>query len=223
MTKTNDARTRIVLVDDHKLMREGIRRLLLEYPDLELVGEAASADEAVEIVALCTPKIVIMDIHLPGMNGIDASARILERFPATKVVVLSGDADLVTVRRGLQVGISGYVTKGNSPEELLRAIRDAASGRVYLSPEIASIVVQDYMKEVVHRAPADQHGSPLSTRDRTLLQMVAEGKRNKEIASALGVEVGSVETYRSRLMKKLNCATPAELTRYAIREGIISP
>jgi DNA-binding NarL/FixJ family response regulator len=208
----------VLLVDDHQMMREGLRRMLLEQPGLRVVGEAANGRTALEQVRATKANVVVMDVHLPGENGIEVSERILAECPGTKIVVLSADADLALVRRALQAGISGYLTKNAPPEDMVRAIREAMDQRLYLAQEVAAVVVQDYMKLVVNRsAPAK---SELTARARQLLKLVAEGKRNKEIADAMQVGVKSVETYRSRLMRKLNCASPADLTRYAIREGI---
>jgi DNA-binding NarL/FixJ family response regulator len=209
---------RILLVDDHQMLREGVRRMLAEQPGFRVIGEAASSQAALDQVRMATPDVVVMDIHLPGEGGIETSARILAEFPEVRIVVLSADMALATVQRALHVGVSAYITKNGTPEEMGRAIREAMDRRVFLSPEVASVVVDDYMKLVVHRsAPAKP---ALSERERTLLQLVAAGKRNKEIAEALQVGVKSVETYRSRLMKKLGCASTNELTRYAIREGL---
>ena len=212
---------KVLLVDDHPMMREGVRRILAEQTGIRVVGEAASSQTALTQVQLERPDVVVMDIHLPGDDGIEISERILGTFPGTKIVVLSADMDLATVQRALQVGVSGYVAKNSPPEEIVRAIREAVDQRVHLSPEIAAVVVQDYMKQVVQRsAPLKP---TLTERERLLLKLVAEGRRNKEIAEMLQIGAKSVETYRSRLMRKLNCASTAELTRYAIREGITTP
>lgn len=212
---------RIVLVDDHQLMREGVRRILAEQAGIQVVGEAASCEAALEQVRAANPDLVIMDIHLPGEGGIESSAKILAEFPGVKLVVLSADTDLATVQKALEVGVSGYITKTGPPEELSKAIRAAMDERVHLSQDVAEVVLRDYMKMVVGR---DQTAKPVLTdRERLLLKLVAEGKRNKEIAEALQVGVNSVETYRSRLMRKLNCGSAAELIRYGIREGYATP
>jgi DNA-binding NarL/FixJ family response regulator len=212
---------RIVLVDDHQMMREGVRRMLSEQPGMQVVGEAASGEAALEQVRATNPDLVIMDIHLPGEGGIESSARILAEFPGVKLVVLSADTELATVQKALQVGVSGYITKAGSPVELIKAVQAAMDERVHLSQEVAEVVVQDYMKMVVGRS---EPAKPVLTdRERLLLKLVAEGKRNKEIAEALRVGTNSVETYRSRLMRKLNCRSAAELIRYGIREGYAAP
>lgn len=211
---------KILLVDDHQMMREGLRLLLKNQQGLTVVGEAANGQAALELARLHAPDLVVMDIHLPGEDGIAVSRRILAEFPQIRIIVLSSDPDLALVHQALQAGISGYITKENSPEELTRAIQAAMDHRSYLCPEVASVVLEDYMKTLVAKpGPAKPQ---LTERERQLLKLVAGGKRNKEIAEELGTGVKSVETYRSRLMKKLGCGSTADLTRYAIREGIVS-
>jgi two-component system, NarL family, response regulator NreC len=214
----NPTTIKIFLVDDHRLMREGVRALLTGHPTLRVVGEAGSRSTALEQIRALQPDVVVMDIHLPGENGIEISAQLLAEFPHTKIIILSGDTELATVQKALQVGVSGYLTKNDPPEEIVCAINAVMDQRIHLCPEVAAIVAADYVKVVVnHSAPAKP---VLSERELLLLKLVAEGKRNKEIADALQVTAKSVETYRSRLMHKLNCNSAAELTRYALREGI---
>jgi DNA-binding NarL/FixJ family response regulator len=212
---------RVLLVDDHQMMREGVRRLLNEHPEFCVVGEAATGPAAFDQVQATQPDVVLMDIHLPGKNGIEVSEQLHRDFPAVKVVILSADIDIATVQKALQAGVAGYLAKNAQPDELVRAIRDAADERVYLCQEVAAAVVQDYMKLVVNRSPEPE--PVLTERERLLLKLVAEGKRNQEIADAMSVGTKSVETYRSRLMRKRNFSSVAELTRYAIREGIAQP
>lgn len=217
----NTTEIKILLVDDHRMMREGVRRVLNEQSHLRVLGEANSHAQACELIRASLPDVVVMDIHLPGENGIEISAAILREFPRIKIVILSADADLATVQHALSVGVSGYVTKNDPPENIVRAIQDAMDHRVYLCPAVATLVVQDYLKLKVNRPAPTQ--PELTERERVLLRLVAEGKRNKEIADALQVAAKSVETYRSRLMHKLACGSAAELTRYAIRQGIVTP
>jgi DNA-binding NarL/FixJ family response regulator len=209
---------KILVVDDHQMMRQGLRLLIKEQPDLTVVGEASSCEAALEMTRTLAPQVILMDVHLPGESGIEVSRKILTEFPKIRIIILSADPDLNLVHQALLAGVAGYVTKTNGWEEVLRAIRTVQEFRVYFSPEIASAVVNDY-RDTLNGKPAS--GKPsLSERERLLLKLVAEGKRNKEIALTLDVAVKSVETYRSRLMKKLDCASAADLTRYAIREGI---
>lgn len=209
---------KILLVDNHQMVRQGLRLLIKEQPNMTVVGEASDRKSALEQVRSLSPDLVLMDVHLEGESGIEISRSLLAEFPSLKIIALSGDPDLAVVHDALQAGVSGYITKENSHEELVRAIRTVLDHRLYLSPEVASVVVVDYMK--ILNEPAGLSKPVLTDRERQLLKLVAEGKRNKEIAEVLAVGVKSVETYRSRLMKKLNCASAADLTRYAIREGI---
>ncbi len=211
---------KILLVDDHPMMREGVRRLLGEQAGLRVVGEAASFQTALRQVHATQPDVIVMDIHLPGENGIEISERVLSEFPKIKIVVLSADMDLTTVQRALHAGVSGYISKNASPEEMVRAIHAAVDQRMYLCPESAAVVMKDYLESVIR--PSTPALPALTDRERLLLKLVAEGRRNKEIAAALKVGLKSVETYRSRLMRKVGCASAADLTRYAIREGIAS-
>jgi DNA-binding NarL/FixJ family response regulator len=214
----NHSEIKILLVDDHRLMREGIRAMLLNHSTLRVVGEADSRLSALEQVRAIQPDVVVMDIHLPGENGIEISTQILTEFPRTKIIILSGDIELPSIQKALQIGVTGYLSKNDPPEEIVRAIQDVMDQRVYLCRDVAAIVAQDYVKTVVNQTTP---GKPvLSERELLLLRLIAEGKRNKEIADTLQVTAKSVETYRSRLMHKLNCNSTAELTRYALREGI---
>ncbi|MGC3957100.1 MAG: response regulator transcription factor [Verrucomicrobiota bacterium] len=211
---------KILLVDDHRLLREGLRTLLQQQPGLCVVGEAGESCSAVEQVRTVQPDVVIMDVHLPGENGVEISAQLHTEFPHLKVIILSGDIELTTIKKALQAGVSGYLTKNDPPEEVVRALREVMDHRIHLSPEISGLVAQDYAQTLTHQPPEEKPA--LSERERQLLRLVAEGKRNKEIAETLQVTAKSVETYRSRLMHKLNCNSAAELTRYALREGIAS-
>ncbi len=214
----NHPEIKILLVDDHRLMRDGLRALLLNHPNLRIVGEAGGRRTALEQVRATQPDLVVMDVHLPGENGIEIAAQILAESPRTKIIILSGDTELATIQKALQTGVSGYLTKNDPPEEIIHAIQEVMDHRVHLCREVATIVAQDYARAMVNRAAPEK--PLLSERERHLLRLVAEGKRNKEIADALEVTAKSVETYRSRLMHKLNCNSAAELTRYALREGI---
>jgi len=214
----NAENIRILLVDDHQLMREGVRRLLNEQPGWQVVGEADRGVSALELARTLHPDVVVMDIHLPGQDGVGVSESILQELPGARIVVLSADTELATVKRALQSGVAAYLTKSGPSDELVQAIRAVWGQRVYLCNEVADVMLQDYMKVVVNPKPAKK--PVLTERERLLLKLVAEGKRNKEIAEALQIGLMSAETYRSRLMHKLKCNCTAELIRYAIREGI---
>jgi DNA-binding NarL/FixJ family response regulator len=215
----NIKEVKTLLVDDHAMMRKGLCGLIHERDGVLVVGEAATGPEALQLTRSLAPDVVVMDILLDGENGIELSRQILAEFPSIKIVALSSESHLKLVHEALQAGISAYVIKSSAPEELLRAIATVMDHRIYLCPEVASDVVNDYMNVLgMATIPAKPK---LTDRERQTLKLVAEGKRNKEIAEALKVGVKSVETFRSRLMKKLGCASANELTRYAIREGIV--
>jgi len=213
--------TRILLVEDHPLFARGLRQVIEEEQGMEVVGAASDSREALALVRSAAPDVVVMDIHLDAEDGLEISRQLLAEFPAKKVVVLSGDASLDVVREALQAGVSAYITKADAPAEVARAIRAVLDHRLYLCPKVADLVASDYLKTMAEKTiPASK---PLLTeRENQLLKLVAEGKRNKDIAPLLGIGVKSVETYRGRLMKKLGCASSNELTRYALRHGIAS-
>jgi DNA-binding NarL/FixJ family response regulator len=210
-------RLRLLLIDDHKMVRAGLRSLLQSlYPDATL-AEAGGCPSALEEMAANPPDIVIMDSQLPEIDGIEGTRRILARYPGVKVIILSGDCNASRILGALQAGASAYVVMENSPDELERAIRAVMAGKGYFSPEVAASIAR-YCRE----NPVAPVGStpPLSDREKRILQLIAQGKRSKEMAVLLNVATKSVEVYRSRLMSKLGCASSVELTRFAIREGI---
>ncbi|HLP78401.1 MAG TPA: response regulator transcription factor, partial [Candidatus Paceibacterota bacterium] len=211
----------ILLVDDHQMMLQGLRQLLTNVPGLSVVGEASNGHAAIEQVRNLVPELVLLDIHLPDESGVEIARHILAEFPAIKVIALSSDEQLDIVLQALQAGISGYIIKQNGTDELVRAIHSVIDNHLYLPQELSSAVIKNFMK-FIPSAKSAQNGVILKDRERLLLQLVAEGRRNKEIAENLGVAPKSVETYRSRLMKKLGCAGTANLVRYAIREGIVT-
>jgi len=214
-----DNAVKILLVDDHQIMRQGLRLLVQREEDLIVVGEAASGQSAMEQVRALRPNVLILDIHLPDIHGIELARQLLVEFPDLKIVALSSDAELQVIKEAFRAGIAGYVTKTCATDELVRAIRVVLDQRKYLCPDAATVMMPDYMQST---SPVADAGKPaLTERERLVLKLVAEGKRSKEIAEALSVGAKSVETYRSRLMKKLNCDSAADLTRYAIREGIV--
>jgi two-component system response regulator NreC len=212
--------TRILIVDDHAMVRSGLRLLFRDQAGMEVVGEAADGDQAFRLVGELSPDVVIMDLQMPGEGGVATSRRIREAHPVVRVVVLTSDCSLESVHAALNAGVSAYLVKENGPDDLVRAVRAAVDGRVYLCPEVASHVVGDYLKAMSGKTVPTQDDG-LTGREIELLRLLAEGKRSKEIAVSLGVETKSVEVYRSRLMKKLGCTSTVELARYAIREGIV--
>lgn len=211
---------RILLLDDHRLFRAGLRMILERAPGMEVVADVGDGAAAVEAAQRTNPDIVIADIHLAGEDGIEVAGRILAACPATKVVFLSSDADFALVRRALDVGGKGYLLKDNAAQDLLRAIEAALQGGIHLCPEVAAALVRDY------RRTSEAPSAPpprLSDRENAVLRLLAEGLRNKEIAARLKVGTKSVETYRSRLMKKLGYHSLADLIRHAIRDGLVPP
>ena len=209
---------RVVLVDDHRMFREALRPLLAQTPGFEIAGEAGDGQQAIELCAQLAPDVVIMDVSMPGLNGIEATRRILAERPQTRVVVLSMHADRRFVAETLRAGAAAYVLKDAGFAELVRALQAVAEGRTYLSEPVRQLVVQEYVAGLQRE---DRSAfSLLSAREREVLQLVAEGVSTKEIGDRLSVSVKTVETHRRQIMEKLDLHSVAELTKYAIREGL---
>lgn len=212
---------RLVLADDHAMMREGLKALLTKEPDLSVVGEADNGKDTVELARKSGAHIVIMDVAMPDLNGIEATRKILAANHNIKVIALSGHANREYVREMLKAGASGYVLKSRAYEELVRAIREVVKGKKYLSSDVARGVVDEYV-EMSSSASANPAFVVLTDREREALQLIAEGKSTKEVADSLNVSVKTIETHRRNIMEKLNLHSVAEITKYAIREGITS-
>ncbi len=211
-------KAKILLVDDHVVVRQGLKALFADEPDIEVVGEADNGREALDRLAELKVDVVLMDISMPGLNGIEATRQIQQRYPHIKVVVLSMHANEEYVFQVLQAGASGYVLKQSDSLEVATAIRAAMSGGSFLSPPISRTVIEDY----VRRAEARGEGSDqelLTSREREVLQLLAEGLPNREIAKELNISVKTVETHRSNMMNKLQVSSKTELVKYAIRKG----
>lgn len=208
-------KTRVLLADDHGLVRQGFRMILAAESDMEIVGEAADGREAVEMAERLQPDVVVMDVAMPGLNGIEATRRLSESMPRTRILALSMHKDSVYVREILRAGARGYLLKDAFDSDLLGAVRAVARGEGYLSPAVSDAVLSDYRKHVSD--PLDL----LSPREREVLQMLAEGKTNKEIASLLKLSVYTVEAHRGRIMEKLNLHSIGELVRFAVRSGMV--
>jgi DNA-binding NarL/FixJ family response regulator len=215
---SGQAEIRILLADDHTLMRRGLRALLDDEPDMAVIGEAGTGRVAIEIAQKQSPEIVIMDVSMPDLNGIEAARKILQACPGCKVLALSMHPEGKVVSEMLRAGASGYIVKNCALEELVRAVRVVHEGKKYLSPEIAGSVVEGFL----HPSPDCQSSQVLSPREREVLQMVAEGKSSKAIAAVLDVTTRTVEAHRRSIMGKLGMRSVAELTKYAIREGLTS-
>jgi two-component system, NarL family, response regulator NreC len=208
-------RTRILLADDHAVVRQGFKMILSAQSDMEIVGEAANGREAVELAEQLKPDVVVMDVAMPELNGIEATRRLVSGAPHTRVIALSMHKDSVYVREILRAGARGYLLKDSGAEDLVRAIRAVASGESWLSPAVSNAVLDDYRRHVTN--PIDL----LTSREREVLQMLAEGKTNKEIASVLNLSVYTVDAHRGRIMEKLNLHSINELVRFAVRNGLI--
>lgn len=211
---------RILLADDHQMLRDGLRAILASESDLDVVGEVGDGRSAVAMSRALVPDVVVMDIAMPDMNGVEATRRIKRENPEVKIVALSMYPDRRYVIGMLEAGASGYVLKASAYDELTRAVRAVSEGKKYLSPDITGVVVEAQ----VHPPPADQ-GSPytvLGAREREIVQLLAEGKTSPQIADQLHISTATVETHRRNIMRKLGIHTVAELTKYAIREGLTS-
>lgn len=219
---------KILLADDHRMMRDGLRALL-EREGLEVVAEAADGREAVTLALRLHPDIVIMDVSMPDLNGIDATRQLRAEAPKIKVIGLSMNADRRYVLAMFAAGAVGYLLKSSASEELIQALHAVSAGQKYVSPAIADIVLEHLTEGA--EARGGRHSTPpqrlqlakaLTAREREVLQLLAEGKASKEIAAQLGVSLATVETHRRQIMDKLGLRTVAELTKYAIREGLTS-
>jgi two-component system, NarL family, response regulator NreC len=208
-------RIRILLADDHAVVRQGFKMILGAQPDMEIVGEAANGREAVELAEQLKPDIVVMDVAMPELNGIEATRRLVGALPHARVIALSMHKDSVYVREILRAGARGYLLKDSGAEDLVRAIRAVAGGESWLSPAVSNAVLDDYRRHVTN--PIDL----LTSREREVLQMLAEGKTNKEVAVVLNLSVYTVDAHRGRIMEKLNLHSINELVRFAVRNGLI--
>jgi len=210
--------TRIVLVDDHQIVRVGLKSLLAREADFEVVGEAGDGREALTVVEELEPDVVIMDIAMPGLNGIDATIRVRADHPKARVIILSMHLDRAYVVETLRAGASAYLLKERAVDELVHAIRAVSAGRKYLSPGVTDIVLQGYLEADIELP--DSAFSQLTEREREVLQYIAEGSTIKEIAALLHLSPKTIETHKGRIMERLNIRSVAGLTRYAIRHGL---
>ena len=210
---------KVIIADNHKIIRDGLASLIGGRTGIELIAEARDGREVVKLARKLTPDVILMDVTMPNLNGVDATRKLLAASPGTKVLALSIHTDKRFVAGMLQAGASGYIPKSCSFEELIHAIKLVARGRKYLSPEVTGLIIEDYNLKT-----AMPVSIPLLTgREREVLQLIAEGNSTKEIAFELRLSVKTIETHRRHIMGKLGVKSVAELTKYAVREGLTSP
>lgn len=217
-------RIRILLVDDHALVRAGFRSLIESLEDIEIVAEASDGREAIKLTEIYQPDVVLMDIAMPNLNGLDATAKILKGFPKVRVLILSMHFNEEYVLQALKLGASGYLIKAADSGELKMALKEIASGGTYLSPSVSKHLIEDYRKRIQGDTVTGKTTiyKQLTSRQREILQLVAEGRKSREIALDLGISQKTVETHRKNIMKRLDIRDLAGLVRFAIREGLIS-
>jgi two-component system, NarL family, response regulator NreC len=212
---------RIVIADDHGIVRTGLRLQLDRNETFEVIGEAADGREAVRLSETLSPDIVIMDIAMPNLNGIEAAAQIVKNQPSVGVIILSMHSDETYIMRTLAAGAKGYLLKENAEVDLYRAVEVVAQGKPFFSPAIANTLLEDYMRQMQQRGLRDSYDL-LTDREKEILQLLAEGKSNKEVATILNLSTNTVETHRTRMMQKLDLHSAAEIVLYAVRKRIIS-
>jgi two-component system, NarL family, response regulator NreC len=214
-------RIRILLADDHTVMRRGLRLLLEQQTDFHVVAEADDGRQAVELAAAQHPNVAVLDIGMPNLNGIEATRQMLAADPSITVVVLSMHADESYVLRALKAGAKGYLLKNSAEADLIQAVRAVAEGKSFFSPVIGRMLLEDYMRQVAKREVEDSYDL-LTPREKEILQLLAEGKTNKEVANVLKLSLYTVESHRGNILEKLDLHSVPELILYAVRKGIIS-
>ena len=213
-------KVRILLADDHTVMRAGLRALLERQPNLEVVGEAENGRQTVELASSHVPDVVVMDIAMPNLNGVEATRRMVSKQPTISVVILSMYSDESYVMRALEAGARAYLLKDSAVSDLIRAIEAVSQGKSFFSPKISRILAEEYVRALKQKGVADSY-ELLTPREREILQLLAEGKTNKEVATSLNISVYTAETHRGNILQKLNLHSSAELVLYAVRKGII--
>lgn len=213
--------TRVLLADDHKLMRSGLRLVIERHPELTVVGEADDGRQAVAMADSLKPDVLVMDIGMPNLNGIEAARQIADAHPEIAIVMLSMHSDEGYVLRALKAGARAYLLKDSAEADLSRAIQSVTDGKSFFSPAVSKVLLDDYMRKL-QRAGVEDSYDLLSPREREILQLVAEGKSSKEVANLLHLSIYTVETHRSNMLQKLNLRGIPELILYAVRKGLIS-
>ena len=213
---------RIVIADDHELVRRGVKTLLQDIQGWKVVGEAADGSEAVEKAKKLRPDIAILDITMPGMDGVEATRQICGGGTETRVLILTMHESDQMVRRVLEAGARGYVLKTDMAKHLVQAVKDVTQGKIYLTPKVSEIVLEGFLRTKAEpKQPENLHARP-TRRETEIIRLLTEGKANKEIATALGIAVRTVETHRARIMMKLGCHSLTDRNRYALRDKIVT-
>ncbi len=216
----NVRRMRVIVADDHALVRSGLRVLLERDQEFEVVGEAADGIEVLSVVDKHHPDILLLDLGMPHLNGIDAAQRLHETVPEVRVIIVSMHADEAYVLRALKAGVRGYVLKQSSETDVVNALRAVQGGHAYFSPEVSKLLADDFVRDLKSRNVTDPY-DVLTFREKEIMQLLAEGKSNKDIASALNVSLSTIESHRHSIFQKLNVHSIAELILYAVRRGLL--
>jgi DNA-binding NarL/FixJ family response regulator len=215
------SRVTVMIADDHPLVRSGLRILLERGCEFEVIAEASNGDEAIDLAVRHKPDVILLDVGMPRLSGPDAARSILEKFPKTRIVMLSMHSDEAYVLRALKAGARGYLLKVSPEADVLEAVRAVAAGKTYFSPSIKKLLVEEYVIEAQRRGVEDSYDL-LSRREKEILQVLASGKTNREIADLLFISITTVETHRNNIFQKLNLHSLAELILYAVRKGLVS-
>ena len=214
-------KVRILIADDHGIVRKGLRLQLEQYEEFQVVGEASDGREAVRLAEELSPDVIIMDIAMPNLNGIQATTQLVKKNPNLGVIMLSMHSDESYLTRTLTAGAKGYLLKDSADQDLYRAVQSVSEGKPFFSPTIAKTLLEDYMRQLQQRGLQDSYDL-LTDREKEILQLLAEGKSNKEVAGQLNLSPSTVETHRTRIMQKLDLHSSADIVLYAVRKKIIS-
>jgi DNA-binding NarL/FixJ family response regulator len=212
---------RIVLGDDHTVVRQGLRKILEAHDEWEVVGEASDGRDAVRMALAMQPDVIILDIGMPLLSGIEATRQIVRRLPGTGVLILSMHAEEAFITQALQAGARGYLLKDSADTDLIRGVTAVAAGKSFFSPAAAKVMLDDYLRHLAKKGIVDRYEA-LSEREREIFQLVAEGHSNKDVADLLSISVATVETHRAHILQKLDVHSTAELVLYAVRRGVIT-
>jgi two-component system, NarL family, response regulator NreC len=219
--RSSVTKLRIVLGDDHTLVRQGLRKILEEKPEWEVVAEAGDGREAVRQALALRPEVVVLDIGMPLLNGIESTRQIVRRHPEIRVLILSMHSEEAYITQALQAGAKGYLLKDSADTDLIRGVADVAAGKSFFSPAVARVMLDDYVRHLADKGISDRYEA-LSEREREIFQLIAEGHSNKEIAEVLSISPATVETHRAHIFQKLDLHNTAEVVLYAVRRGVIS-